>query len=117
MCGQPLALFACCRQQMDGCEQFRKHKLQLTTPSQAIHHTLVGSLVAPKQTKVSPHLSTFASAMLSYLPVMNRCQRFFEEPDNLRHDLFSQLPQRISIFAHNTFSNLNLLGKLGIVGS
>jgi len=117
MCEQPLALCACCRQQTDGCEQFRKHKLQLKTPSQdAVHHMRVGSVVALKQRKVSPHLSNprFRHAQLLaddelLLPFLRKARQFSSR-------LFSQLPQRISIFAHDLFSNLNLLRKLGIVG-
>src|ERR1043166_5841108 len=113
----PLGLCACYRQQMDGCEQFRKHKLPLKTPSQEqVHHMRGGSVAAPEQIKVSPHRA---------IPRFRHAQRFADdelllsflrEARQSSASLFSQLPQCISIFAHDTFSNLNLLGKLWIVG-
>lgn len=67
---------ACCRPQMDGCGQFRKHKLQLTKLSlEPVHHMRVGSVVAPKQTKMSFHLSN---------PRFHHAQLFADDESLLR---------------------------------
>ena len=117
MCELPLAQYACYHQQMDGCEQFRKHKLQPTTPSQEqVHHMRGGSVIAPRQTKVSPHLAIPRFPHAQLFADDELLLAFLREAIQSSASLFSQLPQRISIFPHDAFSNLNLLGKLRIVG-
>src|ERR1051325_3154397 len=108
---------ACYRQQMDGCEQFRMHKLQPKMPSQEqVHHMRGGSVVGPRQTKVSLHLAIPRFRHAQLFADDELLLAFLREAIQSSASLFSQLPQRISIFAHDTLSNLNLLGKLGIVG-
>src|SRR6185503_1328932 len=102
---------------MGDCAQFHKHKLQPTTPSlESVHHMRIGSVVALEQTKVSPHLSHPRFRRAQLFADDELLLAFLREARQYSSRLFSQLPQRISVFAHDSFSNLNLLRKFGIVG-
>lgn len=102
---------------MDGYAQFHKHKLQLRTPSlESVHHMRTGSVVAPKQTKVNPRLSNLYFRHAQLFADDELLLAFLREARQSPSRLFSQLPQRISVFAHDSFSNLNLVRKFGTVG-
>ncbi len=75
-----------------------------------------GSVVAPKQTKVSPHLAIPRFHHAQLFADDELLLAFLREAIQSSASLFCQLPQRISIFPHHSFSNFHLLGKLGIVG-